>query len=213
MNVLSACAKKNNNNNGIVGVSIFNSSVPANPNKINRGTASCCFLLQNIWISITQIMPLLIVTLGHVLKLFYRRQGSLAHIWAGNCTRSGRVCTSLCTSIKKRRWLFSFAPRQHSAIVFKRITRSLELLITLYFYTAAAFAAQMLCVFRWCSTEREQHILLTSLRASMWEEVIAGKHSLCAMSSSTAKIRTWGMLTMQRGDMLCRRFAAVFFRN
>lgn len=52
-----------------------------------------------------------------------------------------------------------------------------------------------------------------SLYKSMWEEVIAGKHSLCAMSSSTAKFRTWGMLNMQRKNMLGRRslqFSSIY---
>lgn len=44
----------------------------------------------------------------------------------------------------------------------------------------------------------------------MWEEVIAGRLSLCAMSSSTAKFRTRGELNMQRGELRCRRSAPVF---
>lgn len=123
------------------------------------------------------------------------------------------VLAHFCTHLSKVKvfYLFrSFAPHHVSVLAFNRITGSTELSIALYFCTTAAFTNQTLYVFRCCSTERYRRILLTSLWASMWEEVIAGRLSLCAMSSSTAKFRTRGKLNMQGGDLGCRRFTAVF---
>lgn len=70
----------------------------------------------------------------------------------------------------------------------------------------------MSAIFRWCREEGEQLILLVHCKEGMWEEVKAGECSVCAMPSSRANFRTWGVLSMQRENVPERRRFQIFLR-